>query len=273
MGSRAYLNIFLIILTVVLALVLTLDSNQDGPAVPDRLTNIDPESIQSISIIRQGRDDIHLTKSSQQWHITRPIRAKASQFRVNSILSLLQSPVISQLPSNAQALVSYGLDVPDISLRLNDKEFQFGSLSALDKRRYLKHDGAVYLIEDFLYPQLRQDAGFFISTRLFDGPLKSIHITCINGVGDILEWNGSGEIIMAWESLNAVSVSTAAPPMQGLANIRTETGQNGPITLTLYMNAGDLILKPSQHELYYRIPDNYAGELGIPQSGCIVQDA
>ena len=273
MSSRIYLNIFLTVLAITLILVLQLDSYQQDSTVPDRLTNVSPDSINTIGIIRQGKEDLYFTKTTESWRIISPVQARASRIRVYSILSLLQSPVYAQIPSDSRKLVSYGLATPGLSLQLNEMKFQFGGISALDDRRYIKNGDSVFLIEDILYPQLLQDAGFFVATNLFEVALKSVHFSCTNNTGTVLEQDGTNETLTAWEKLDAISVTSTAPQLQKYAEVRIETIQNDLLRLTIYMDAGDLILKPSDHSLYYLIPGDYAGELGIPLSSCVMQNA
>jgi hypothetical protein len=272
-NTRMNVNIILTALLVTLILILVLDTNQDTSRVPVTLTKIDPETIQSIRITREDREDVHMMKTSDGWLITRPVRARANQFRLNAILSLLQSTVISQIQFEPLKLDAYGLASPDVTLALDNMEIQFGDINTLDKSRYLKHADKIFLVEDYLYPQLRQQPGFFVNTKLFNHKLKSVHFACVDTINQNQEGAEQSNIIEAWERLEAIDVRTQLPTLHELGNVIIETEEGDSITITIYSDADHLILSPMEAGLHFWIPGPYAEGLGIPWPACVEQDA
>lgn len=137
---------------------------QPEPASQARLSTLDPQTIQHIRVQRPGKPDLIMELSGTQWRITAPLDARASQYRINSLIGLLQAPVISTLDLAPQ---SAGLaDEPDVvSVTLDEQRFRFGDINPLDRSRYVEHAGTIYLIEDTLYPQLLQPADFFVEAQ------------------------------------------------------------------------------------------------------------
>lgn len=98
--------------------------------------------------------------TGNHWQITAPLKTTASQFRISSLIALLQTPVISTVNVAAEtAGIKQGTE--SVIVTLNEQRFEFGDVNPLDRSRYVEHQGTIYLIEDTLYPQLLQPADFF----------------------------------------------------------------------------------------------------------------
>ena len=63
---------------------------------------------------------------------------------------------------NKVNLVQFDLKNPRVLLNLNNNKFYFGVTNPIDQKRYVLFDDNVYMIDDFIYPQLTTSPAFFI---------------------------------------------------------------------------------------------------------------
>ena len=162
MRSRLRLNLFLSVVVAGLGAWLWLS----GPLLPQEqvyvlISEIDPASVDHIALTRHGKPDLALQRSGTHWQITSPITAAANPFRITSLLSLLQMRSISTVNAPLEQLGLAEANHP-LSLTFDHHRFRFGGVNPLDRSRYVEYEGRVHLVDDTLYPQLLQDAGFFV---------------------------------------------------------------------------------------------------------------
>lgn len=136
------------------------------------------EQVNTIHIKRLNRNDILLNKEAGNWRIVKPIQANANPTRIKLILGLLSTRSHNQFkPDPSLSLQQFDLEPAKISLRLNDKVFNFGDIDALNHYRYIQHNDVIHLIEDTIAPLLNAGAASFIDNRLFS---ENSHITKLN---------------------------------------------------------------------------------------------
>jgi hypothetical protein len=77
-----------------------------------------------------------------------PVKARADQFSVQKIISIVATSSSEKLPSND--LAKYGLDKPTMKLKLihkgQEEEFIFGTYNSVTEDQYLLYKDNVYLI-------------------------------------------------------------------------------------------------------------------------------
>jgi len=161
MQSRLFVNILLLILVVILVITVY-SSNKLEPVELETLTTIDPGSITNITIIHKGRIMV-LEKTDQHWSITQPISIAANDFRVNSVIKIVQTPSRASYDINGLTLENYGLDKPVTTITLNNTSIDFGTVNPVNNYRYVKLGNKIYLTDDYFYPLLSSQIGTLVS--------------------------------------------------------------------------------------------------------------
>lgn len=278
MQTRSLLNLGLLVLVTGLTVyLLSTEPPQTGPAfIP--ISTLDPDSVNTIQLSSPGKPDLELQKSGTGWQITNPISLTANPFRVNSLLTFLQSRSISTVPPGGP---SFGLAEADnpVTLVFNDQAFRFGDINPLDRSRYIQHNNTVHLVEDNLYPQLLQDAAFFASNRLLAVPanllkirLGQLELEYLNnawqqtGGTDKLTEDRISTIAAYWQGLEASRVS-AATTMPSVTDIALETTSGNRIDLATIALEPELLLQRLDTHIIYHYPASTATDLGIALNG------
>ena len=128
MRSRLFLNIFLFLIVIGLALFLARTTN-DVNEQDIVLTSLDPDSVNNIKIIRRDLEEISFSKQDNQWVMQTPYEIAANRLRINTMLKLLQAHSYTQLDSN-------------------DVELNQSLLAELSKLLSCKEDEIVYRVEE-----------------------------------------------------------------------------------------------------------------------------
>jgi hypothetical protein len=102
----------------------------------------------SIKVDFPSKASVILKKSSESWDMIEPVKARADQFSVQKIISIVATSSSEKLPSND--LAKYGLDKPTMKLKLihkgQEEEFIFGTYNSVTEDQYLLYKENVYLI-------------------------------------------------------------------------------------------------------------------------------
>lgn len=163
MSKINILNLVLFIIVITLAIVIYY-SEQPNTQL-DRLTEIDINSISSIDI-QHNKNNTTITRNAQRWQITRPISVAANDFRINSLLKLLNAPVHSQYPVEEVNLVDTGLEKSATKISFGELEITFGNNNAATGLRYIRLNNSVFTIEDVYYPLISSNFSTLVSFNL-----------------------------------------------------------------------------------------------------------
>ncbi len=139
---------------------------KDVPGPP--LTALATEAISQLRIERPDQPVIVLEKSGAAWTLTKPVRARANLFNVESLLRVVSAPGDTRFAANAGELVKFGLDKPQSRLWLDDQEIAFGSLHPLNNRIYVLYKNEVVLIPGHYLGPVLYPYTNFIDSRLFE---------------------------------------------------------------------------------------------------------
>jgi len=275
MNPRLYATLFLAITVVILAWYL-LNSDKSLPeSAVSRFAAIDPDSIHQIHISRTGKENVLIEKISGTWTMLHPVQIAANPFRINSILSLpyvtaLRLGNIEDIDNN-----QLGLAPASVTLALDDHLFVFGHTDPLGDGRYVSYNNSVYIIDDELYHQLQQDAGFFASTRLLSEGIELIRIvypgiefTYRDGAweqsgGDLqLSADEMDKLAIVWSQLEASRISfTEGDPVPASIVLHAASGEQ--ISLAAAASPAGLILSRLDTGLDYWFSPDTSLQLGI----------
>jgi hypothetical protein len=164
MYKNNILNLVLFIVVISLASVIYFSEEESTEL--DRLTSINVDAITAITI-RHNQNSTVITKQQDgHWQITQPVEIAANDFRINSVLELLNAPVHNMYHIDDIKLANIGLDKPATTIILDELDIDFGIVNPATKLRYLRLGDSVYTIEDVYYPLLSSHFGTLVSLKL-----------------------------------------------------------------------------------------------------------
>lgn len=139
-----------------------------------RLTPLNIDEINQILIPKENGNDILFKKTKKnnnditQWRMVKPYQISAHQFRVNTLLSLTQTPVDKSYETSELNLADYSLDTPRARILFNSTEILFGKSNPLNNKRYIMANNKVVLLLDQTYPLVSAQAASFVDLSLID---------------------------------------------------------------------------------------------------------
>ena len=252
------MNVVLLLAVAALGSWLLLGDPEAPPVPPPvAVSSIDPTTVNRIHLGRPGNPDLLLQRSGTVWQMVSPIQARVNPFRVNSLLSLLQTYSISTVNADPGAV---GLTDNNsvVTLAFDDEVFRFGDTNPLDQSRYLLHRNTIHLVEDTLYQQLLQDAGFFVDKHLLSDLEKLVNITLSDPARSITD----PALLTRWQQLEADKVSLDDTTASG-AELLLETTTGEQIPLRVHMSSTEVQLLRPDTGLIYHLPATQAEVLGL----------
>ena len=138
------LNVVLLAVVVVLAWLAWRTPSRDE-AAQQTLSAQAPGTARNITLTRPGKPDIVLEKTGTQWQITAPVRARADEFQVLRMLTILEARPKAQFP--AGGLARFDLETPAARLRIDGVDYAYGSINAVTHEQYVQRGDTVYAVE------------------------------------------------------------------------------------------------------------------------------
>jgi hypothetical protein len=164
MSSKTLLNIALFFLAIILGSVIYFSEEKSHEL--KRLSEIDINTINSI-VIRHNKNNTTIEKHDDgHWRITAPLVIDANDFRINSILKLLNAPVHSDYSLSEIDVTTIGLKEAVTSIQLNSNRIEFGITNPATNLRYIKFNNRVFTIEDVFFPLLSSHFSTLVSFNL-----------------------------------------------------------------------------------------------------------
>ncbi len=138
------LNLVLLIAIAALAWLAWFKPSRDDVA-NQTLTAIKPSQVQLISLQRSGHPTLQIERSGKHWLLTAPIRARADEFQVLRMLTVLEARPTTKLP--ATDLARFDLQPPAAQLNIDGVEYAFGGINAVTREQYMMRGDTVYAVE------------------------------------------------------------------------------------------------------------------------------
>ena len=173
MKSRAFTNALLLIALILLIAFITL--NPDTNSTASRLTNIDKNSITEIIIHRDDKNII-FNKTGQQWYMSQPHNILAHDFRIQTLLRLINARTDTYYDTQNIDLKTYGLQSPRAHIQFNETHIYFGKANPITSMRYIMLNDKMYLLHDELYPLIRSQPTSFVDLTLLPENTKIEHL-------------------------------------------------------------------------------------------------
>jgi hypothetical protein len=178
MYKNNILNLVLFLVVISLASVIYF-SEEESTAL-DRLTALDVADIQSISIQHNSNTTAIAKQADGHWQITQPVDIAANDFRINSVLELVNAPVHSRYPVNEINLANIGLAEPVTTIAFDELDIAFGIVNPATELRYLRMGDSIYTIEDAYYPLLSSHFGTLVSLSLLPADSRIEKLILLN---------------------------------------------------------------------------------------------
>ncbi len=267
MNKINLLNLILFVFVIILASTIYL--SEQTSSLLDTLTTTQTDSISSIRILHnnsttQLEKQLKLTQGSQ-WKITQPVTVNANDFRVNSILKMLNAPVHSHYELSEFIAADIGLSNPPTRIQFNDLLIKFGITNQATNLRYVQINNDVYTIEDVYYPLLSSHFGTLASLNLI--PENSKIKKLILGNQTITKdsngfWQSNlnisadaiNTIIDYWKTLQAFGVHEYMPRKESTEEVFIYIeGQKEPVTFVVTDTEPWLIIARPELKLEYHL--------------------
>jgi hypothetical protein len=219
MSKRTLLNLVMLAAVGILVLVVVYEPGLDQQT-KTTLTSIDKTTISQVKVERTGQATVTLVKSADNWVMQAPYKISANKIKVESLLTLLEQETFAQYPLKDLDIKTYGLDIPRATLTFNDKErFEFGGTEPLNKRRYLRYNDTMYVINDHFYYQLMSPVTTFVNHKVLPDSdnitrlvLPDFSLTLKDGTWDMapkkddVSNDRANELVENWRLSHAMSI-------------------------------------------------------------------
>ena len=143
------------------------------------LTSLTPEHVSNIQINKKISQTT-IKKQDGVWNITFPVKIKANQFRIGSLLRLLNTNNYVKYPIDDLDLSQYGFSKSSLNIQVDDIIITFGGKNPINSKRYILIDNNMYLIEDNFYPLINSQLGTLVDHKLFSDNVVIIEIQTTN---------------------------------------------------------------------------------------------
>jgi hypothetical protein len=273
LSRRAWLNLALLVVVVVLAVLAVYQPGIEPPPVSPPLTGLVPAAVARIAVERPEQPTVVIERRDGRWHLTDPLVLPANRFRVENLLEVLEARSDRQLDAPTLELGRFGLDPAKASLQVDGVRLEFGDTESLSGKRYVRIGDTVHLTADRFYHQLTDGApGFAHLGPLGTGPDPvAIELPDLTLRLDQGRWlvdpdpgypaDAVSRLVEAWRSLQAITVRTFEPREGGRPVTVTLRDQAEPLRFALFETPNALVLARPEAGVQYHLPMDAAERL------------
>lgn len=137
------LNMVLLAAVAALACFVWLTPSRDDQAKKP-LSTLQSAQAQGITLKRPAQPAINLERRDAQWQITAPLKARADEFQVLRMLTILEAQPTLQMP--ATDLERFDLQSPAALLTIDGVEYAFGGINTVTREQYVQRGDTVYAV-------------------------------------------------------------------------------------------------------------------------------
>jgi len=178
MSRKNILNLFLFIIVFALANFIYFSETKVTQLSP--LSDLNITSIKKITIQHNDSRTIIKKQKNDNWVINQPIEINANNFRINSILKLVNAPVHNQYAPNEINRSHIGLENPATSIIFNNDSIIFGTINPATGLRYVQYNNTIFTLEDVYFPLISSHFSTLVSLDLIPPGSKVQKLILVN---------------------------------------------------------------------------------------------
>ncbi len=265
---RVLVNLALLGLAFGLAAVIWLDPWRQEPPAPEKLSAIDPSTVNSLRIERPKRAPIAIERAGSGWRVISPISLPANSYRVAALLGIASAPVHDAFRAEGNDLRQFGLDPPKVRLLLNQHEFRFGDAEPLRGFRYVHYGPDVHLVRDNFFHHLLSTAPAFVDPAPIGSDERAESVSLAEATVRLedgrwrvdppdlrLSIDAAERLASAWSSARATSVKAFEPGLDWSEEVRIQLdGQPEPLRFVVARLQHQLVLGRPDRQVQYHFP-------------------
>lgn len=116
-----------------------------GEALRKPLSTVKPSSVSQVVFRRGSQPAVELRRQDGHWLMTGPLQARADEFQVLRLLTILEAQPTAALP--AADAKRFDLDPPSAVLAIDGVEYAFGGINAVTREQYVQRGDTVYTVD------------------------------------------------------------------------------------------------------------------------------
>jgi len=120
-------------------------------AAREFLSAVKPAAVSRISLTRHKQPPVKLERKGEHWWITEPLNARADEFQVLRMLTILEAQPTARLPATDPA--RFELEQPAAVLDIDGVKYAFGAINTVTREQYVQRGDTIHAVE------LRHGAG------------------------------------------------------------------------------------------------------------------
>lgn len=148
---------------LLLSLVLIFGPEPEGSKPEVRLTSLDPQSIQRLTI--QGRHNLDFLRRDGVWYMSTPESAPADGKKIGAILRLAAAPSRRQIEPQQVNLKELGLNPSRIRVKMDQLLLEIGGTEPIHRRRYIRVGGQIHLVDDLFHHHLTAPPEVYLAPK------------------------------------------------------------------------------------------------------------
>ncbi len=270
MKNRWLLNIILLIAITALAILVSLKPGKDKDNDVLPITTLDEKSINKIRLTRNHKPDIELIKKDANWQMTKPIKARANRFNINSLLRIASIKPDTRFTAGDD-VAKYGLGPAKASLYLNDVLIEIGGKHALRNARYVRHGDSIALVPGYLLRMTENTYTDFINAGLLESgrTLTGIKTPMLTLKQDQGNWvitpkpekeisaDRINDFVQEWQHAHALSVDKySGQAVQDRISLNFTDSKDTGLNLGILSYSPEFILYRKDEGLEYRFTED-----------------
>jgi hypothetical protein len=256
--SRTFINVALLALAAGLAIVIALSPGEGGGGVIlEPLSDADPRAVSRVRLETDAGGTIALQRSEGAWNLVEPIAIAANDFRIDTLLGVLEAPVHARIDADSGQLEQFGLAVPQARIRFDQDEILFGNTEPIHGRRYLLYEGRVALIDDAFFSHLSSSAANYVNPSLLgrDPSPRGIRLSKERAAADDVT-----DLAEAWRNAQATAVRPFEPSLQWAEEIVVESA-DGELRFDVARTKYEIILGRRDLGIQYHLTKSAGARL------------
>lgn len=166
-NPRQLLNIGLLAAVAIMVLLVVYEPGKEAPPEQVRLTALKHDDVNHILLKRADKTDIELEKRNNVWFMLKPYTVAANDFRAQTISRIATAVSHAHYDIGTVDSKKFKLDNPVATITFNKQyHVALGNNEPLKRRRYMKSDQQLHIVDDTFYYQVMSPATTYASYSL-----------------------------------------------------------------------------------------------------------